>query len=93
MTTKLRVLGRFSLIMISISAILNLRGLPTMATLGYHALIFYAIAALCFLLPSALVCAELATMLPENGGVYTWVKTAFGPSTGFIAIWMEWLIM
>ncbi|MDF2939689.1 MAG: amino acid permease family protein [Gammaproteobacteria bacterium] len=86
-----RVLGSFAIAMISISAILSLRGLPMMASVGLQSLFFYGLAALCFLIPSALVCAELATSLPINGGVYTWTRTAFGGKVGFLAMWMEWI--
>ncbi len=86
----LRVLGTFALAMISINAILSLRSLPAMASLGPQAISFFILAAVCFLIPSALVCAELSTAIPENGGIYTWVRTAFGDKTGFVAIWMEW---
>jgi amino acid transporter len=34
--------------------------------------------------------AELAAMLPRDGGVYIWAKPAFGPLIGFSAGWMSW---
>jgi amino acid transporter len=34
--------------------------------------------------------AELAAMLPRDGGVYVWAKPAFGPLIGFSAGWMSW---
>jgi amino acid transporter len=86
-----KVLGTFAIAMISISAILSLRGLPMMASVGFQSIFFYGLAAICFLIPSALVCAELATSLPKNGGVYTWTRTAFGDKVGFLAMWMEWI--
>ena len=88
---SVKVLGPFALAMISVSAILNLRGLPLTAAVGSQAVIFYAIAAIGFLLPSSLACAELATHQKTNGGVYSWVRAAFGESFGFLAIWMEWI--
>lgn len=91
MKPKTRVLGTFTLAMLSVSAILNLRGLPMMASVGLEAIFFYVLAALLFLIPSSLVCAELATSYPESGGVYTWVRSAFGQRVGFLAIWMEWI--
>lgn len=85
-----RTLGVFILAMLSVSAILNLRNIPIMASLGLQSIFFYAIATLFFLIPTALVSAELATKFPDNGGVYTWVKKALGDKVGFVAIWMEW---
>ncbi|MGE3920046.1 MAG: APC family permease [Gammaproteobacteria bacterium] len=85
-----KVLGTFTLSMMAIAAIINLRGLPLMASMGLHAIFFYLAAAIFFLIPSGLVCAELATTYPEAGGIYLWVKRAFGERTGFLAIWLEW---
>jgi APA family basic amino acid/polyamine antiporter len=39
----------------------------------------------------ALVCAELASTLPESGGVYAFLREAFGPWLGFLWAWaMVW---
>ena len=35
-------------------------------------------------IPEALVCAELATMFPEDCGYVIWVTAAFGPYMGFL---------
>lgn len=79
------------LIAITVSAIVNLRGLPLMASNGYLTLILSFCAALFFLIPSTYVCAQLSTHFAERGGVYEWVRHAFGQQWGFIAIWMEWI--
>lgn len=76
--------------MISVAGIINLRSLPMMATVGLNAVFFYLLAALVFLIPGALVCAELASNFPQAGGIYAWVKQAFGEKTGFFAMWSEW---
>jgi amino acid transporter len=34
--------------------------------------------------------AELAAMLPRDGGVYVWAKPAFGSLLGFSAGWLSW---
>jgi putative glutamate/gamma-aminobutyrate antiporter len=49
------------------------------------------LAALVFFLPVSLVSAELATGWPKSGGVFAWVKEAFGHRTGFLAIWLLWI--
>ena len=36
--------------------------------------------------------AELASMYPEAGGVYTYCKEAFGPFIGFLVGWSAWVI-
>jgi len=69
-----RVLGVFVLAMINVCIIASLRSLPLMAEEGFSLVFFFVVAALMFLIPSALVSAELATGWPKNGGVYLWAK-------------------
>lgn len=84
-------LGLFTLVTINITAVLSLSSIAYMATIGLQSIIFFALAAFMFFIPSALISAELSSMMPNNnGGVYTWVSNAFGNNTGLIAIWMEW---
>jgi amino acid transporter len=42
-------------------------------------------------LPMALVCAELGSAIPEEGGYYVWVKRALGEYWGFQCGWWSWL--
>ena len=85
-------IGFFSLAMINVAAVFSLRNAPGMADYGF-ALVFYLIfACLFFFIPSALVSAELAATYPEKGGVYLWVKKAYGPEYGFVAIFMQWVM-
>lgn len=86
-----RVLGIFTLAMINVSLILTLRGLPTMAEYGLSLVFYLLLAAIIFFIPTALVSAELATGWPKTGGIYVWVKEAFGPRWAFVAIWLQWI--
>jgi amino acid transporter len=38
-----------------------------------------------------MVSAELATGWSKTGGVYIWVKEAFGKKSGLLAIWFQWI--
>ncbi len=86
-------LSVFTLTMITGAMIVSARNLPMMAEAGLHVIFFMLIAALCFFAPVALVSAELATGWPKQGGVYSWVKEAFGERWGFVAIWLQWSMM
>jgi putative glutamate/gamma-aminobutyrate antiporter len=86
--TKLTVFG---LAMLNVAAVLSLRGLPMMAETGLHMIFYLLFASLLFLIPCSLVSAELATGWPKEGGVYRWVKEAFGAKWGFVAIWLQWV--
>ncbi|GAB4393293.1 MAG: APC family permease [Gammaproteobacteria bacterium] len=86
-----KVLSVFSLVMINVIAVDSLRTLPISAEYGSAVIIFYAIATLAFLMPIALVAAELATTWPRTGGIYVWIREAFGENIGFWAIWLQWI--
>lgn len=86
-----RVLSVFSLVMINVIAVDSLRTLPITAKLGLSLVSYYLIAALIFFVPVALVAAELATAYPQTGGIYIWVREAFGRRAGFITIWLQWI--
>jgi amino acid transporter len=86
-----RVLGAASIALISLAAVLTLRGMPTVAEYGWSSIAFYVLGALFFFIPLALVSAELATGWPRAGGLYAWVKQAFGERSGFLAVWFEWV--
>lgn len=84
-------LSTFGLAMLSVAAVMSLRGLPLMADTGLTMIFYLLFASVLFLIPCSLVAAELATGWPGEGGVYRWVKVAFGPRAGFIAIWLQWI--
>ncbi|MCH9611598.1 MAG: Glutamate/gamma-aminobutyrate antiporter [Chlamydiia bacterium] len=86
-----RVISVFVLAMFNVSIMASLRNLPLVAEYGYSAIIYFAIVGLFFLIPLALVSAELATGWPKSGGIYIWVREAFGDKAGFFAIWMQWV--
>src|SRR5271166_1350782 len=86
-----RVLGVGSLALITLAAILTLRGFPSVAEYGWSSIAYYVLGALFLLIPVALVAAELATAWPKAGGLYACVKEAFGDRSGFLAVWFDWV--
>ncbi len=81
-----------TLAIMNITAVVSLRGLPSEAIYGPSSAFYYLFAAIVFLIPTAMVAAELAAMFADKqGGVFRWVGEAFGPRTGFLAIWLQWI--
>ena len=81
-----------TLAIMNITAVVSLRGLPAEAIYGPSSAFYYLFAAIVFLIPTAMVAAELAAMFSDKqGGVFRWVGEAFGPRTGFLAIWLQWI--
>lgn len=83
-------LSIFGLVAINVIAIDSLRTLPLSAEYGFSAIFYYLVAAIAFFIPVALVAAELASAWPETGGIYIWVREAFGKKAAFITIWLQW---
>ena len=73
-----------------ITTVVSLRGLPSQAEFGIQSIFYYLFAAIFFLLPFSLVCAELASTYTHSGGLYRWVSEAFGPRWGWSAMYLEW---
>ena len=81
-----------TLAIMNITAVVSLRGLPSEAVYGLSSAFYYLFAAVVFLIPTAMVAAELAAMFSDKqGGVFRWVGEAFGPKAGFLAIWLQWI--
>jgi putative glutamate/gamma-aminobutyrate antiporter len=90
-SSKTKGLSVFTLVMMNVIAIDNLRSLTAGAVYGFSLVFFYLLAALLFFIPTILVTAELATGWPTTGGVYIWVREAFGSRWGFLTIWLQWI--
>jgi putative glutamate/gamma-aminobutyrate antiporter len=76
----------------NVTAVVSLRGLATEAIYGLQSAFYYLFAAIVFLIPTAMVAAELAAMFSaKQGGVFRWVGEAYGARFGFLAIWLQWI--
>ncbi len=80
-----------SLILLIVASIDSIRNLPAAALFGPSLIFFFILSAIIFLIPVALVAAELSASAPEEGGVYSWVSRAFGASWGMAAVWLQWV--
>src|SRR5438132_1426659 len=55
-------------------------------------LLAWAVAGL-MTITGALCCSELATMMPRAGGVYVFLREAYGPAIGFLFGWTLFLVI
>ncbi len=81
----------FVLVMLIVSAIDSIRNLPATALFGSSLIFFFILSAIVFLIPAALVSAELSSTWTEKSGIYYWTQLAFGEKTAFLAIWLQWI--
>lgn len=88
--TKMSKLNTFALTLLITGAIDSIRNLPASALFGSTLIFFFVFAAIVFLVPTALVSAELTANVDE-GGIYQWARLAFGEKIGFLAVWLQWI--
>lgn len=88
--SKKKALTAYTIALINVAAICNIKNFPLLAEYGLSVIIFLGLAAIFYFIPASFVSAELASGWPERG-VYTWVREALGPRLGFVAIWLQWI--
>ncbi|MFJ9131235.1 APC family permease [Streptomyces sp. NPDC102340] len=85
--TRKQFISWVTLGLMTTASVASLRPSPSMALYGLAAIFLYLLPAVVFLLPTALVGAELAS--GWTGGIYRWVSEALGKPLGFIAVWCQ----
>jgi amino acid transporter len=86
-----RILRRLDLTLFSVCAILVLDGLSASASIGVSSLSWYLVILVLFFIPYGLIIAELGSAYPEQGGIYVWIRHAFGPRWAARATWCYWV--
>ena len=85
-----RVMGFWDVVLFLVAAVVGLRWISTAAAAGPSALVIWLVAFAAFFVPLAVTVIDLSARYPEEGGLYVWVKRAFGDFPGFMAGWMYW---
>jgi amino acid transporter len=84
-------MGFWDVLLFNIAAVLGPRWIAAAAHNGTSSLSLWALAAVFFFVPTALVITELSTRYPAEGGLYVWTREAFGDFHGFVAGWAYWV--
>jgi amino acid transporter len=84
-------MGFWDVLLFNIAAVLGPRWIAAAAHNGTSSLSLWALAAVFFFVPTALVITELSTRFPAEGGLYVWTREAFGDFHGFVAGWAYWV--
>ena len=94
MSTKSpKILGRNDLVLFTVSAIVLLDTLAATASIGPSSLFWWAFLGVVFMIPIGLISAELGTTYPAEGGIYVWVRKAFGQHWAARVVWAYWINM
>jgi amino acid transporter len=86
-----KVLGLRDVVLMNIVAVVGMRWIARGARTGPPSVTLWILAWIAFFVPLALAVSALARKYPEQGGVYAWVRRAFGAGHGFICGWCLWV--
>lgn len=80
----------WDVVLFLIAAVVGLRWIATAAAAGPSSLVVWVIAFVAFFVPLATTVIDLSARFPEEGGLYVWIRHAFGDFAGFMAGWLYW---
>jgi amino acid transporter len=87
----IKTLRQRDLVLFTVSAILLLDTLTAAASVGAPSVFWWIILGIIFFVPFALICAEMGCAYPEQGGIYAWIRDAFGGRWASRATWCYWV--
>ena len=90
---KLRkVLRRWDLVFFSVCALVGLDAVSGLAKFGlWESVTWFVIFIVIYILPYGLITAELGSAFPAEGGIYTWVRMAYGKLPAGISAILYWI--
>ena len=86
-----RELGLRDLVLTQILFVVGLTNFGNSAKLGASHVTFWLAAIVLFYIPQAMVVIHLNRWRPLEGGLYQWVRAAFGDLAGFLVAWNLWV--
>ena len=87
----IRALGLWDVVFMNVVAVVGMRWIARGARTGPASVTLWLLAWVAFFVPLTAAVAELSSRYPEQGGVYAWVRRAFGSGHGFICGWCLWV--
>src|SRR5690348_525111 len=85
-----RVLNSFDMTIIFVAIVLFIVNASAIQQAHQAAFTYWILGFLAFLIPGALVTAQLGLMFPQEGSLYVWTQKALGPFWGFFAGFCAW---
>src|SRR6201984_2215606 len=87
----IKSLRRFDMVFFTVCALVGLDTLGTVASNGPQGFLWLVVLAVVFVLPYALVMAEVGSAFTQEGGPYEWTKLAFSRFQGALAAVLYWV--
>jgi amino acid transporter len=91
MTTFIKAMRLRDVVLMNVVAVVGLRWIARGARTGPPSVTLWLLAWAAFFVPLAIAVSRLARQYPDQGGVYVWVRRAFGPTHGFVCGWCMWV--
>jgi amino acid transporter len=85
-----RVLNTTDMTIIFLAVVLFIVQASVIQPAGPSAYVYWILGFLLFLIPGAIVTAQLGQMFPQEGSLYVWTQKALGPFWGFFAGFCAW---
>jgi glutamate:GABA antiporter len=86
-----KVLHRLDMTLFTVCAILIVDQLAASAAIGMQSIFWWLLTFVLFFIPYGLITAELGSTYPQEGGIYAWVRRAFGPHWAGRTAWLWWV--
>ncbi|MDI6868021.1 MAG: amino acid permease [Coprothermobacterota bacterium] len=86
-----RVLNYWDLFFFTVCAILVMDTVAASAGIGNQSYFWWILTLFLFFIPYGLITAELGSAWPSQGGIYVWVKEAFGEGWAVMTSWLYWI--
>jgi amino acid transporter len=86
-----RVLKGLDMTLFTVCAIIVVDTLAPSAAIGASTISWWIITLLLFFIPYGLITAELGSTYPDQGGLYIWIKRAFGEKWAARTTWYYWI--
>lgn len=91
MSSGKKKFSMFSAILSVICVVFVAEAAAPVAAIGNSQYFWWIFMIVAFLLPYGLVSAEMGTTYESDGGIYDWVKNAFGSKMGTRVAWYYWI--
>lgn len=88
---RTKTLGLGDMVGMALAGFVSMELIGSLAGLGPAIIVTFIIVGGVYILSHSLICAELGSTYPDQGGIYVWVKKALGDKWAARTNWWYWL--
>lgn len=86
-----KVLRGLDMTLFTVCAVLVIDQLAASASIGVQSIFWWVFTLVLFFIPYGLITSEMGSSMPQEGGIYAWVRRAFGPLWAGRTAWLWWV--